>query len=64
MTEEIRTKIKNLPCWSEAVDPQPLQGGITNFNFTVQDQGRKFEVSVPGHEGRLPAQGNHVESGL
>jgi len=42
-----------LPCWRGSVTPQPLEGGITNLNFVVQDQGRKFFVrtgeDIPVH---------------
>ncbi len=27
-----------LPCWSGPVEPEPLEGGITNLNFTVRDR--------------------------
>lgn len=46
MNIELRTTIQNLPCWSGPVEPVPLHGGITNFNFTVQDQGKKFLVRL------------------
>ncbi len=28
------------------MDPQPLAGGITNQNFTVEDHGRRYVVRV------------------
>ena len=37
-----------LSCWKGDVDPQPLSGGITNVNFTVEDAGEKFVVRVGG----------------
>jgi thiamine kinase-like enzyme len=36
----------SLPCWSGKVDPQPLSGGMTNHNFTVEDRGRKLMVRI------------------
>ncbi|MGO1118085.1 phosphotransferase [Rhodovibrionaceae bacterium A322] len=35
-----------LPCWSGPVSPEPLSGGITNVNFVVEDQGRKYVVRI------------------
>ena len=39
-------KAASLACWSGPVDPQPLPGGITNLNFTVDDGGDRFVVRV------------------
>jgi len=42
-----------LPCWQGEVTPQPLGGGISNFNFTVDDAGERYVVrigeDVPAH---------------
>lgn len=46
MTHSLRKQIQDLPCWSAAVDPQPLEGGITNFNFTVQDRDESYLVRL------------------
>ncbi len=35
-----------LPCWSGPVEPEPLEGGITNLNFTVRDRGRGYFVRI------------------
>ena len=35
-----------LPCWSGPVEPEPLEGGITNVNFTVRDGGRGYFVRI------------------
>ena len=35
-----------LPCWSGKVTAQPLDGGITNLNFLVQDGARKAVVRI------------------
>ena len=35
-----------LPCWSGPVEPEPLEGGITNVNFTVHDRGRGYFVRI------------------
>ncbi|MEJ1160909.1 phosphotransferase [Prosthecomicrobium sp. N25] len=37
-----------LPCWSGPVDPRPLEGGITNTNFVVEDAGRRYVVRIGG----------------
>jgi thiamine kinase-like enzyme len=39
-------RVRALPLWRGAVDPVPLSGGITNVNFVVADQGRKYVVRV------------------
>ena len=41
-----------LPCWTTRVTPAPLGGGITNDNFVVEDDGRRYVVRVGGD---LPA---------
>ena len=35
-----------LPIWKGGVDPQPLDGGITNKNFVVEDGGQRYVVRV------------------
>ena len=42
-------RASGLACWRSAVDPEPLEGGITNTNFTVIDGGEKFVVRI-GHD--------------
>lgn len=37
-----------LACWSGPVDPEPVEGGITNTNFVVADAGRRYLVRVGG----------------
>lgn len=46
MINSLKRQIQGLPCWSGAVDPQPLEGGITNFNFTVRDGEETFLVRL------------------
>ena len=41
---------KSLPCWSGEVDPQPLSGGISNYNFVVEDAGQKYVVRIGGDQ--------------
>lgn len=41
-----RARAASLPIWSGAVSPEPLDGGITNVNFVVEDAGRKYVVRV------------------
>ena len=33
--EALKARVRSLPLWSGLVDPQPLEGGITNVNFRV-----------------------------
>ena len=35
-----------LPCWKGDVAPEPLGGGITNVNFTVEDAGERYVVRI------------------
>jgi len=46
MTTEALTKAINLPCWKGTVYPQPLTGGITNINFIVEDDSKKYVIRV------------------
>jgi thiamine kinase-like enzyme len=46
MSDKARDKVASLDFWSSAVEPQPLDGGITNTNFIVKDNGRRFVVRV------------------
>lgn len=39
-------KAAGLHCWRTAVEPQPLEGGITNANFVVDDAGERFFVRI------------------
>ena len=44
--EAARAKIARLACWSGAVEPEPVTGGITNLNFVVVDRGERFFVRL------------------
>lgn len=35
-----------LSCWSGPVSPQPLGGGLSNTNFTVEDRSRRYVVRI------------------
>ena len=41
-----RDRAAGLACWSGAVEPEPLGGGITNTNFVVRDGGDTFVVRI------------------
>ena len=41
-----RERVLALPIWSGPVDPVPLDGGITNVNFSVVDGARRVMVRV------------------
>ena len=41
-------KARHLPCWQGAVAPQPLSGGLSNHNFVVEDNGKKYVVRIGG----------------
>ena len=46
MNAEALAKAARLSCWSGAVEPEPLSGGITNHNFVVRDRGERFVVRI------------------
>ena len=46
MNTNIRDKVAQLDFWSSDVNPVPLDGGITNTNFTVDDRGERYVVRV------------------
>ena len=39
-------RVRALTCWSGAVEPEALTGGITNKNFVVRDRGQRFVVRI------------------
>ena len=43
---DARARAASLACWSGSVEPQPLSGGITNTNFTVEDGGKCYVVRI------------------
>jgi thiamine kinase-like enzyme len=43
---EAAARVAGLACWHGPVDPKPLAGGITNLNFSVVDQGRRYFVRI------------------
>lgn len=53
MDVQLIERIKFLPCWSGPIDPQPIEGGITNFNFKVADGDKHYfvrtGVDIPIH---------------
>ena len=50
---ENEDKIKSLPIWKGKIDIKPLQGGITNYNYLVNDSGKQLVVrlgsDIPEH---------------
>ncbi|WP_027136165.1 choline/ethanolamine kinase family protein [Geminicoccus roseus] len=44
--DQALARVAGLPIWRGPVEPSPLGGGITNLNFVVADQGRRFVVRV------------------
>ena len=38
--------VKDLPIWQTPVEPKPLSGGLSNENFTVEDDGQNFVVRL------------------
>ena len=41
-----RQRAARLACWKGDVAPEPLGGGITNVNFTVDDAGERYVVRI------------------
>jgi thiamine kinase-like enzyme len=54
MNENARDRVAKLDFWSSPVEPEPLDGGITNTNFIVEDRDERFVVRV-GED--IPAHG-------
>ena len=46
MDTSARDRVVSLDFWSSEVTPEPLDGGITNTNFIVDDQDERFVVRV------------------
>ncbi len=46
MNTPARNRVAKLDFWSSQVEPEPLDGGITNTNFIVDDQGERFVVRI------------------
>jgi len=46
MNTPARNRVAQLDFWSSKVVPEPLDGGITNTNFIVDDQGQKYVVRI------------------
>lgn len=46
MNDNGMLKAAQLPCFSDATDVQPINGGITNQNFRVTDDDRQFVVRI------------------
>jgi len=46
MNTSVRDRVAHLDFWSSHVKPEPLDGGITNTNFIVDDQGQRFVVRL------------------
>jgi thiamine kinase-like enzyme len=46
MGENARARAANLEFWSSPVEPEPLDGGITNTNFIVSDRDERFVVRI------------------
>ena len=43
---EAKERAARLPCWKGEVAPEALGGGITNFNFSVEDAGERYVVRI------------------
>lgn len=44
--DALKARVQALPLWSGPVDPQPLEGGITNVNFHVVDGTEGYVVRL------------------
>lgn len=44
--ERPHDKARQLPCWSGLVEPQPLNGGLSNHNYLVVDGAAKYVVRI------------------
>jgi thiamine kinase-like enzyme len=46
MTKDAEARAARLACWKGRVEPVPLDGGISNHNFLVEDRGQRFFVRI------------------
>ncbi len=46
MSPDAIARAARLGCWSGAVEPEPISGGITNRNYVVRDRGERFFVRI------------------
>jgi thiamine kinase-like enzyme len=46
MSEAAARRTRALPCWRGPVEPKPLGGGISNYNFLVDHGGERFFVRI------------------
>ncbi len=46
MSHDAIARAARLGCWSRAVEPEPVSGGITNHNFVVRDRDQRFFVRI------------------
>lgn len=44
--DDATARAAGLTCWAGPVTPTPIEGGITNRNFVVEDKGRRFFVRI------------------
>ena len=56
-----KERAARLPCWKGEVAPEPLGGGITNVNFSVEDAGGRYVVRI-GED--IPVHGIYREHEL
>jgi thiamine kinase-like enzyme len=43
---QLLSKIMQLPLWRSKIDPVPLDGGMTNRNFLIEDRGKRYVVRI------------------
>ncbi len=48
--ETVKNQVRNLSCWQGEVEIEPLSGGLSNLNFTVTDQGKRYVVRMVGDD--------------
>ena len=46
MYNKIETMIRSLPFWKNKINIKPIKGGISNQNFLVQENSKKFFVRL------------------
>lgn len=44
--QEAMARVQALSCWTGAVQPEIIKGGITNANFRVENKGRRYFVRI------------------
>jgi len=53
MNKNIENSIRSIPIWNEKIKIQTIEGGLTNQNFLIEENNKKYVVrlgnDIPEH---------------